>query len=119
VAGKPRFLFDPAFVEGLQKEVEALRERREAERRAQAKAERDAAMQARNQFKLFTEDGRPATRKTAEEDQAAADLIEEWDRTYSSWSDVEHADAERFCIWCGIECESVAALETHEEECAP
>ena len=41
------------------------------------------------------------------------DPVEDWCR------DEDAEQATRICIWCGKICESIEALDLHEEECEP
>ena len=71
------------------------------------------------QYVIFTEDGEPATKRA----QIAAE-----EREYELWETKaqqaltakERAAEEeraRICIWCGLLCDSIEALEAHEEDC--
>jgi hypothetical protein len=71
-------------------------------------------------FLIETEDGLPAN--------TAANMLEEI-RKIRTWEQIEAEakaeeeakqaeEASRICIWCGKVCESVEALEVHEDECA-
>ena len=60
--------------------------------------------------------------KQREKNMPAID--EDWHRSFKPWGLLEEeAEANdpyhRICIWCGKLCDSLEALDEHEDECAP
>jgi hypothetical protein len=85
-------------------------------------AERDAIIFGPDgkEYVIHTEDGLPATKAVAEFEEM---------REIRTWAEIEkmalnekerrEADERtRICIYCGKVCESLEALDLHEEECA-
>ncbi len=69
---------------------------------------------------VYTQEGVPATAFEAQlEDRRTFLLWEELEKRAMNKHEEQQRDEQtRICIWCGKVCESVEALEEHEDECA-